>query len=62
MRAYEEALTRCNTAHAPWYVIPANKQWYRNLAVSEILVQTMEAMGLRYPHPVPDIASYVIPE
>jgi PPK2 family polyphosphate:nucleotide phosphotransferase len=62
MRAYEDALTKCNTDYAPWYVIPANHKWYRNLVVSEILVQTMERMGLRYPDPLPDIESYVIPD
>jgi len=61
-RAYEEALTRCNTPYAPWYVVPANRKWYRNLAVSEILIHTMEGMGLRYPDPIPDIESYVVPE
>ena len=34
--AYEDALARCSTKHAPWYVIPANKKWFRNLAVSQI--------------------------
>lgn len=59
-RAYEDALTLCNTDYAPWYVIPANFKWYRNLAVSTILVNTMEKMGLRYPDPVPNIKSYKI--
>jgi PPK2 family polyphosphate:nucleotide phosphotransferase len=58
--AYEDALTKCNTANAPWYVIPANHKWYRNLAVSDVLVRTMEELDLRYPDPVPDIESYVI--
>jgi PPK2 family polyphosphate:nucleotide phosphotransferase len=60
--AYEDALTKCNTACAPWYVIPASHKWYRNLVVSEILVRTMEKLDLRYPDPVPDIESYVIPD
>lgn len=60
--AFEDALTRCNTDYAPWYVIPANRKWYRNLVVSQVLIQTMENIGLRYPDPVPDIESYVIPE
>lgn len=60
MAAYEDALTRCNTEHAPWYVVPANRKWYRNLVVSDVLVETMEKMGLRYPDPVPNIESYVI--
>ena len=61
MEAYEDALTRCNTRNAPWYVIPANRKWYRNLAVSQVLVNTMESMSLRYPDPVPDIEKYEIP-
>lgn len=40
-KAYEEALTRCNTEHAPWYIIPADRKWYRNLAISEVLVETL---------------------
>ncbi|MGQ9828575.1 MAG: polyphosphate kinase 2 family protein [Roseiflexus sp.] len=41
MAAYEEALTRCSTAYAPWYIIPANRKWYRDLAISEVLVETL---------------------
>lgn len=41
MAAYEEALTRCSTDHAPWYIIPANRKWYRDLAISEVLVETL---------------------
>jgi PPK2 family polyphosphate:nucleotide phosphotransferase len=60
MAAFEDALSRCNTEYAPWYVIPANHKWYRNLAVSEVLVETLEKLDLRYPDPVPDIDSYVV--
>ncbi len=62
MTAYEDALTRCNTPWAPWYVIPANHKWYRNLVVTEILVQTMEGMDLEFPDPPPNIEDSVIPE
>jgi PPK2 family polyphosphate:nucleotide phosphotransferase len=41
--AYEDALRKCSTKDAPWYVIPANRKWYRNLAVSEVLVDTLNA-------------------
>lgn len=41
MAAYEEALTRCSTEYAPWYIIPANRKWYRDLAISELLVETL---------------------
>ena len=44
-RAYEAVLTRCNTAYAPWYIVPANHKWYRNLIVSRILRNTLEKMA-----------------
>jgi PPK2 family polyphosphate:nucleotide phosphotransferase len=60
--AYEEALTRCNTRRAPWYVVPADHKWYRNLVVSEILIATLEGLDLKLPEPTEDVASYEIPE
>jgi PPK2 family polyphosphate:nucleotide phosphotransferase len=53
--AYEAALRHCSTAYAPWYVIPANKKWFRNLAVSQIIVENLEAMKLKFPAPTIDI-------
>jgi polyphosphate kinase 2 (PPK2 family) len=50
-RAYGTAIGRCSTAAAPWYVIPANRKWYRNWAVSQLLIETMEDMKLTYPNP-----------
>lgn len=61
-RAYEDALTRCNTAHAPWWVVPANRKWFRNLAVSDILIRAMKDMDCRYPDPAEQVESYSIPE
>ena len=55
LRAYEEALSRCSTERAPWYVIPANHKWFRNLAVARIVVERLEAMGLKYPEPTVDL-------
>lgn len=54
MEAYEEALTRCNSKSAPWYVVPADKKWFRNLAVSRVLVETLEALEMRFPKPTFD--------
>jgi PPK2 family polyphosphate:nucleotide phosphotransferase len=51
MAAYEEAIRRTTTDHSPWFVVPANKKWYRNLVVATVLVQTLEGMQLRYPQP-----------
>ncbi|MCX7887407.1 MAG: polyphosphate kinase 2 family protein [Verrucomicrobiae bacterium] len=55
MRAYETALARCSTEWAPWFVIPSNKKWFRNLAVSAILVETLEELNPRFPPPNPDL-------
>ena len=51
MKAYEVALTRCSTHHAPWYVIPADRNWVRNAAVSRIVRETLEDMNPKYPEP-----------
>ena len=53
--AYEEALTKTSTAHAPWYVIPSDHKWFRNLAISSIVVETLEALGMQTPAPTVDI-------
>jgi polyphosphate kinase 2 (PPK2 family) len=53
-KAFEAMLTRCSTEPAPWYVIPADRKWFRNLAVSEIVVTEMGRMGLRFPEPAFD--------
>jgi PPK2 family polyphosphate:nucleotide phosphotransferase len=55
MTAYEEALSHCSTEHAPWFVVPANHKWFRNLAVARIVVEHLEGLGLRYPKPTVDI-------
>jgi PPK2 family polyphosphate:nucleotide phosphotransferase len=54
--AFEDVLRKCSTKWAPWYVIPANHKWFRNLAVSEILVHVLEGMDLKYPKPSSDLA------
>jgi PPK2 family polyphosphate:nucleotide phosphotransferase len=59
-RAFEAALSRCSTDVAPWYVIPSDRKWFRNLAVAEILTESMDHMGLTYPPPEADIDSIVV--
>ena len=54
MAAYEEAITRTSTNAAPWFVVPANKKWYRNLVVASVLVKTLEAMQLHHREPAVD--------
>ena len=54
--AYEEALTRCSTPDAPWFIVPADKRWFRNFALSHILVETLEALDMRFPKPTVDLS------
>lgn len=53
--AYEEALSRCTTEHAPWFIIPANHKWFRNLAVARIVVEYLEGLNMTYPAPTVDL-------
>jgi PPK2 family polyphosphate:nucleotide phosphotransferase len=54
-RAYEDALAATSTKAAPWYVIPADRNWYRDLMVSEVLVSTLESLRIRLPKAVPGL-------
>jgi PPK2 family polyphosphate:nucleotide phosphotransferase len=54
-RAYATAMGRCSPAASPWYVVPANRKWYRNWAVTQILIEEMEAMKSNYPKPRLDV-------
>ena len=53
--AYEDALARCATDFAPWYVIPANAKWYRDYAILRLLVEALETLDLKYPDPGDDV-------
>ena len=54
-KAFEIALTRCSTRHAPWFIIPSDNKWYRNLAIAKIIADTLEGMHLQLPAPTVDI-------
>ena len=56
MKAYQTALSRCSTSASPWFVIPSNKKWFRNLAVSQIIVETLERMNPKFPKPSFDLS------
>ena len=60
--AYTDALARCSTDHAPWFVIPADRKWYRDLAVAEILAETARDMDPQWPEAEGDLSGIVIPE
>jgi polyphosphate kinase 2 (PPK2 family) len=56
MKAFEDAIRATSTPDAPWYVIPADQKWFRNLAVSQIMADTMADLGLAYPPPTVNLA------
>jgi PPK2 family polyphosphate:nucleotide phosphotransferase len=60
--AYEAALGQCSTKHAPWYIVPAERHWFRNLLVTRVLVDTLEGLALSYPKPAYDPKKITIPD
>lgn len=54
-RAFESAMEKCSTTHAPWFIIPSNHKWFRNLAISEIIVETLESLQMKTPQSTVDI-------
>ena len=54
--AYEDAIARCNSEFAPWHVVPADRKWYRNWAITRLLCEQLEELGLRWPEPAFDVA------
>jgi len=56
MAAFEDMLNRTSTGHAPWFIVPADNRWFRDLAVSHIIARTLEELNMKYPEPAADIA------
>jgi PPK2 family polyphosphate:nucleotide phosphotransferase len=59
-RAYEDVLNKCSTKHAPWYIVPANHKWYRNLVVAGTIVKSLRDMKMEYPAPTVDLTKVSI--
>lgn len=55
VKAYEAMLVNCSTKTAPWFVIPSNHKWFRNLAVSEIIIETLSGLRMKRPDPTVDL-------
>jgi PPK2 family polyphosphate:nucleotide phosphotransferase len=60
LKAYEDALARTSQKHAPWYVVPSNKKWFRNLVVATVLVKALESLDIKIPGPAEDLQGIVI--
>jgi PPK2 family polyphosphate:nucleotide phosphotransferase len=50
MDAYDDVLEKTSTKHAPWYVVPSNAKWYRNLVISNVIVEALESLKMEYPN------------
>ena len=57
MRAYEDALEKTSTKYAPWYIVPANKKWYRDLVMASVILGTLKDLNMEYPQPKYDVGS-----
>ena len=53
--AFEDALGKCSSEHAPWFIIPSNHKWFRNLAISRIVAEVLESLKMKFPEPTVDI-------
>lgn len=60
MEAFEDAVTKCSTADAPWYVIPSNRKWFRNWAISDVIVRKLKELPLEFPKAVEDVRKYKV--
>jgi PPK2 family polyphosphate:nucleotide phosphotransferase len=59
-RAYEDAISLTSTDWAPWYIVPADRKWYRNLVVASVIVKTLKALDMSYPEPEENLEGVVI--
>lgn len=55
-QAYEDMLNRCSTRHAPWYVVPADRNWYRDYVVASTVCNALESLDLKWPKPSADFS------
>ena len=60
MEAYEDALSKTSTEYAPWYIVPANRKWYRDLVISSVLVETLKKLEMHYPAPEENLDGVVV--
>ncbi len=60
MSAFQDALSKTSADWAPWYIVPANRKWYRNLVISRIIIEKLESLNMQYPQPEENLDSVVI--
>jgi PPK2 family polyphosphate:nucleotide phosphotransferase len=60
MAAYTDVLSKTSTEYAPWYIVPANRKWYRDLVISSVLIETLEGLKMKFPEPEDNLDGVVI--
>jgi PPK2 family polyphosphate:nucleotide phosphotransferase len=60
MQVYEDVLSKTSTDYAPWFIVPANRKWYRDLVVSLVLVEALQSLGMKFPEPDENLDGVVI--
>ncbi len=60
MKAFEDVLSKTSTEYAPWYIIPANRKWFRDLVISSVLVDTLEGLNMKYPESEENLDGVVV--
>ena len=61
-QAYEDVLSKTSTKWAPWYIVPSNRKWYRNLVIAQVLIHTLESLNMAYPKPEDNLDNVIIPD
>jgi polyphosphate kinase 2 (PPK2 family) len=59
-QAYADAIGETSTKYAPWYIVPADRKWYRNLVINQLLIDTLRELNMRYPEPAQGLDKIVI--
>ena len=59
MDAFQKAIQETSTVYAPWYVIPSNRNWYRDLVILSVITDALKKLKMKYPDPVDDIEQYI---
>jgi polyphosphate kinase 2 (PPK2 family) len=60
LHAYEDVLSKTSTDYAPWYIVPANHKWFRDLVICSVLVDTLEGLKMKYPESEENLDGVVI--
>jgi polyphosphate kinase 2 (PPK2 family) len=60
MSAFQDALSKTSADWAPWYIVPANRKWYRNLVISRIIIEKLESLNMQYPQPEENLDDVLI--